>query len=310
MVFSILGKAMRRKQLFNVIKISDGLGNQLSQYAFARKMQMENRGNVYLDTRFINNEDRIARGEISPNLKYNDRRRYVLDKFRIVLPIADESLLSAWDYIIPSNRKERIMMELAQAGFGMWQYRNEDKIKKGKNLKLGNYFTNTYYQGYYFNLEYYKDIRKVLQKDFRLRFPMRLPKELEHIIRCGNTVSVHIRRGDYVKLHCSISRDKYYSKAVKVINMQLSNPIFLLFSDDIAWVKENLKIKGTVIYISDMGFADYEEFTIMKHCRHNIIANSTFSYWAAYLNDNPGKIVLYPASWKKAALIPDGWRKI
>ena len=94
---------------------------------------------------------------------------------------------------------------------------------------------------------------------------------------------------------------------MKRIEELVSDPIYLVFSDDIDWVKKHLKINGTVIYISDMGYKDYEEFTIMKHCRHDIIANSTFSYWAAYLNQNQGKNVIYPKTWEKHDIIPDGW---
>lgn len=291
--------------MINIVRISDGLGNQLSEYAFARKLQKIKGGNVYLDNRFINNEDRIARGET--HLLKNGRRRYLMDKFRITLPIADATVLSGWDYLFPHNRKDRIIMELAQAGIWPWRYKDEEKLKKGKLLRRSIFLSNTYFKGYYFNLKYYDDIRTILQKEIRLKEPMKLPKDLKEILQQESTVSVHIRRGDFTIHRCSISRNKYYTRAIKRMNEQVKEPIFCVFSDDIEWVKENLNISGKVIYISGKGFSDYEEFTIMKHCRHNIIANSTFSYWAAYLNNNPEKIVIYPVSWGKDAIMPKGW---
>ncbi len=91
-----------------------------------------------------------------------------------------------------------------------------------------------------------------------------------------------------------------------MIEAKVENPIYLFFSDDIAWVKENIRTKGKAVYISDMGFRDYEELAIMKHCKYNIIANSTFSYWAAYLNSHPDKIVICPRHWK-SNIIPKDW---
>ncbi len=299
--------AGKGEKLFNVVKVSDGLGNQLFQYAFARKLQLIGKGNVYLDIRYINNEDRIARGEKNIHLKKNDYRLYSLDKFRITVPIADDKILSGWNYLIPHNQKERVISAFARSGLWFCQYRDEEKVRNGKLLNSASLFLNTYFQGYYFNLKYYDDIRMILQKEFCLKTPLKLSKRLKYVLSFENTVGIHIRRGDFVKLHYSISNDKYYIKAMKRIEELVSDPIYLVFSDDIDWVKKHLKINGTVIYISDMGYKDYEEFTIMKHCRHDIIANSTFSYWAAYLNQNQGKNVIYPKTWEKHDIIPDGW---
>jgi hypothetical protein len=117
---------------------------------------------------------------------------------------------------------------------------------------------------------------------------------------------VHIRRGDFLRVNRDISEKGYYKKALEYITDKVSNPTYLVFSDDIEWVKDNMHFEEKTIYVSDMGFRDYEELMIMKHCRHNIIANSTFSYWAGYLNNNPGKIVVCPKGWKTET-IPEDW---
>lgn len=291
--------------MLNIVRISDGLGNQLSEYAFARKLQQIKGNHVYLDIRFINNEDRVARGET--NLMINDQRRYLLDKFKISLPVADSLLLSKWHYLIPQNRMEMLTLKIAEKGIWPWQYKDEEKIQKGKMIKMGNKLFPVYYKGYYFNLKYYQDIRPILLKEFRLQNSLKLTNELKRVLNYENTVSLHVRRGDFIRHHCSISRDKYYFRAIRRMNERIENPIYLVFSDDIEWVKKNLYICGDIRYISGMGFKDYEEFVIMQHCKHNIIANSTFSYWAAYLNNYSNKIVIYPTLWGKPELIPNGW---
>lgn len=290
----------------NVVKISDGLGNQMFQYAFARKIQIQRGGCVYLDTRFINNEDRIARGEKRRTLERNDFRKYSLNHFRIKLPVAEEPILARWRFINGKNRVDKAIFELAQEGLWVWQFKDDSQKSKDEIWGKDDCFFPTYFQGYHFNLRYYEDIIKILQKEFTLRIPIKLPKELRWILAHENTVSVHVRRGDYLKLHCDISEKPYYEEAMRVIQERIAKPVYLVFSDDIEWVKENMPINGQKIYISSMGYADYEEFAIMKHCKHNIIANSTFSYWAAYLNSDLDKIVICPKRWMNE-IIPREW---
>ena len=290
----------------NVVKISDGLGNQMFQYAFARKMQLRGNGRVYLDTRFINNEDRIARGEKSRTLERNDHREYGLGHFRIRLPVADRRVLSKWNYLNQRNKAERMIAELSKEGLWFWQFKDDLYKQKGEIWGADDCRFPTYFQGYHFNRKYYEDIRYVLLQEFRLRTPIRLPQDLQRTLNHENTVSIHIRRGDYLKLHCDISETGYYRDAMGMIQEQAGCPVYLIFSDDIEWVKRNLPVKGKKIYVSGMGFADYEELAIMKHCRHNIIANSTFSYWAAYLNSSPDKLVICPKRWMPE-IIPSEW---
>ncbi|MEZ3508117.1 MAG: alpha-1,2-fucosyltransferase [Lachnospiraceae bacterium] len=293
----------------NVVKISDGLGNQMFQYAFARKIQIQRGSRVYLDTRFINNEDRITRGEKRRTLERNDVRKYGLNHFRVRLPVANENILAKWSFINAKNQIDQVLFVLAQEGLWIWQFKDDSQKGKGKIWAAKDCFFPTYFQGYHFDLRYYEDIKEILQKEFMLKIPIKLSKKWYWILHNENTVSLHVRRGDYLKLHCEIRDEAYYTKAMKIIEEQISHPFYLIFSDDIEWVKENIHINGEKLYISGRGFADYEELTIMKHCRHNIIANSTFSYWAAYLNSNPDKIVICPRRWM-SEIIPREWIRV
>lgn len=217
----------------NVVKISDGLGNQMFQYAFARKMQLRGNGRVYLDTRFINNEDRIARGEKSRTLERNDHREYGLGHFRIRLPVADRRVLSKWNYLNQRNKAERMIAELSKEGLWFWQFKDDLYKQKGEIWGADDCRFPTYFQGYHFNRKYYEDIRYVLLQEFRLRTPIRLPQDLQRTLNHENTVSIHIRRGDYLKLHCDISETGYYQDAMGMIQEQAGCPVYLIFSDDI-----------------------------------------------------------------------------
>lgn len=290
----------------NVVKVSDGLGNQMFQYAFAKRMQVIYHKRVYLDTRFINNEDRVKRGEKSIYLEKNDYREYGLNHFKITLPTAGNKICQKWEYINTRNVQEKMINSLAQNNLWLWRYCDEAKWLEHRLQLNQNCIPATYFSGYYFDLSYYDDIKKVLQKEFCLRTPIKLSKTLRYIMRNKNTVSVHIRKGDFTRLSFDISHKNYYPNAINLIKEKVENPIFLIFSDDIDWVKNNMIIDGDKIYISELGFYDYEELIIMKHCLHNIIANSTFSYWAAYLNSNADKIVICPKNWK-TNIIPSDW---
>lgn len=295
-------------KLFNVVRISDGLGNQMFQYAFARKLQLLRRPEVCLDIRYINNEDGANQSKMA---RFNHHREYRLSHFRVSLPVAEERVLARWDYIAAKNGMKRIIYKLAQYGFWPWRYREEYREDgKREGLEIDPYKKAcfpVYFRGYYFDLRYYDDIKGILQKEFRLKTPMRLSRELRQVLLYDQAVSIHIRKGDYQKMHWDISKSSYYPKAVKKMNELVRDPVYLLFSDDIEWVKENIDIDGRRIYVSGQGLKDYEELTIMKHCKHNIIANSTFSYWAAYLNSYPDKHVIYPRCWRRMEIIPKEW---
>lgn len=276
----------------DIVRITDGLGNQMFQYAFARKWNIMTGHSVYLDTRFINNEDLFAKGRY-PQLKGKlAHREYGLPHFKTALPAAKGDILSRCENLYKWLGRYKIEDENFYAAV----FQNRVKLP-------------SYYQGYFFDLRYYDDIRKILQHEFSLKEKMKLPKELHKTLITENTVSVHIRRGDFLKLNRDISSSGYYERAFAFMKDRIAQPVYLIFSDDTEWVKNNMNIPGEKLFVSGMGFEDYEELTIMKHCKNNIIANSTFSYWAAYLNANPEKTVVCPKQWRTKT-IPKEWISI
>jgi hypothetical protein len=133
---------------------------------------------------------------------------------------------------------------------------------------------------------------------------------------------MHIRRGDYVSLKISnelhgVLPLEYYYNAIELIKKQNPNITVFVFSDDIPWVKENLKLKDKCVYVDfNSGENSVFDMFLMSLCKHNIIANSSFSWWGAWLNQNKNKIIVAPENWfaKKEMLnndlIPDAWRKL
>lgn len=135
-----------------------------------------------------------------------------------------------------------------------------------------------------------------------------------------SAVSLHIRRGDYVK-NPEVLRDfgvcslQYYERAIAYIQKVLPSAHFFVFSDDIPWARGNLSVGNTATFIEGKGLTDKIELSLMSRCAHNIIANSSFSWWGAWLNPNPNKIVIAPTPWFDRApynteIIPRSWIQI
>jgi hypothetical protein len=177
-----------------------------------------------------------------------------------------------------------------------------------------------YLQGYWQSEKYFADATDVLRADFVFRQPMSEVNAAwaERIDRCM-AVSLHVRRGDYVSdprtraILGSCSPD-YYRSAVRYVSERADTPEFFVFSDDIAWVRDNIDFGFPCHYIDhNRGMESYNDMRLMSLCRHHIIANSSFSWWGAWLNARADKIVVAPARWfagdarRADDLIPQEW---
>ncbi len=182
--------------------------------------------------------------------------------------------------------------------------------------------SDIYLDGYFQSDKYFRDYADTIRADFEVVIPpSEQNREMIKQIQSVNAVSLHIRRGDYTKpstqaLH-GLCNAEYYKKSIQYIAEQVENPIFFIFSDDIDWVKENMQT-GYEQYYIDFNDAsqNHEDLRLMSRCKHHIIANSSFSWWWAWLNPNPTKIVTIPSIWfawydyDTRDIYPDGWIKI
>lgn len=287
------------------VAIREGLGNQMFQYAFAKALEKKTGGKVYLET-----EKRYENILLDKSYFSRVKREYQLDVFKISLPVADKEKADNWSYLEKTNGfpyisglvNNLVFRKKVVCDKSPFSYRPELLSLKG----------DVFYLGWFQNYSYFAGIRKTLLKEFKLREKISLPHELYNLLKTGETVSVHIRRTDYKELGQALNV-RYYTKAFEYIKEHVDNPRVLVFSDDVPWVKENVPIPFDTYYISGNRFEDYEELMIMSYCKHNIIANSTFSWWGAWLNRNKEKIVIAPRIWTKQeekGLIPDSWISI
>ncbi len=177
--------------------------------------------------------------------------------------------------------------------------------------------------GYWQSERYFEEISDLVRREFAFREPpIGLNAELFGEIAACNSISLHVRRGDYMTnpdahaMHGVCPLD-YYRRAVEYIGSKVSDPVVYLFSDEPEWVRENLQLSGPMRLVHHNGLsAGAEDLRLMSRCSHHIIANSTFSWWGAWLNPSPEKIVIAPKRWfadeslDAADLIPPGWLKL
>ncbi|MGK4199417.1 alpha-1,2-fucosyltransferase [Fusobacterium sp. HC1336] len=174
-----------------------------------------------------------------------------------------------------------------------------------KGISLDRYYSTKkiiYYDDVHYNLEIIEKMKEEIYHDFK--FPVIQDEENIKIklkIEDTNSVSIHVRRGDYLnsrefKNICTL---EYYKNAIKYMKDRLENPVFFIFSNDIEWCKENLNIVGEHYYINwnNKKENNFRDMQLMSLCKNNIIANSSFSWWAALLNINKNKIVVAPKKW-------------
>ncbi len=179
-----------------------------------------------------------------------------------------------------------------------------------------------YLHGYWQSERYFKQIESVIRRDFTFREALAERNlELASEVAQTQSVSLHVRRGDYVSDAktgqvmdvCSL---EYYRKAICYVAEHIVKPVFYVFSDDITWVKENLSVSYPCVYVEhNRQKESYRDMQLMSLCRHNVIANSSFSWWGAWLNAHSEKLVVAPKNWFRngandSDLIPGEWIRL
>lgn len=275
-----------------IVKLYGGLGNQMYQFAAGKSLARRLNTAVLLDLEWFKHVKN------DPELTL---RHYELDGFGILPP-----RMRAKDKLALKLNHPKVFKE---SFFGY--------LKEFEELS-GNIILDGYWQSYkYFEL-YNKDIIS------EFKFPSKPKprnKKIIKDIKSSNSVLIHVRRGDYNtkrgKQFHGLLPMNYYNKAVADISKRVKQPMFFIFSDEIEWCRQNFDFKYPTEFIdSNSSNTGPEDMQMMSACKHMIIANSSFSWWAAWLNRNPDKIVYAPLAWFKGAghiiddRIPPSWIKI
>lgn len=287
-----------------IVEMSGGLGNQMFQYALYKSMLSKGieatiDKSIYRD---IDHKELVDLDKF-PNVSYVEADRKL------------SSTLRGYGY--NDSIIDKIRNKLSKSKRNLYH----ENLDKGYQPEIFE-FNNVYLNGYWQCEKYFCDIKQVILHDFR--FPCensadseiaKLAKEIE---QC-NSVCVHIRRGDYLRsdlvgIYGGICTEEYYKKAIEYIRSHVDNPVFYFFSNDMDWVKNNF-VSEDYRYVNEYGFYDgMTDMYLMTKCWHNIVANSSFSWWGAWLGVQSDKIVICPDRWvnthEVTDIICEGWVRI
>lgn len=279
-----------------IVEVKGGLGNQLFQYAFGKCLAVVNNSELKLDLSFFEN----IRAGVTP-------RNFLLDRFSITGSVASKEESEK----LRRNKFARTFFPYTAVFIkDSGQVFSERYFKKKKQRFL---------RGYWQSEEYFFPVKDEIRKEFTIK---RMPessqaKSIIDQIRASNSVSVHFRRTDYVGNDIgAVCSEKYYERAIDRMVALYEDIHLFVFSDDNAWVREHVSFKVPHTIVE--GIADVadsvNDLYLMSLCKHNIIANSSFSWWGAWLNSNENKTVLSPDMWEKGrnidTIIPASWTQI
>lgn len=272
-----------------IVNIKGGLGNQLFCYASARYLSIKHKRKLVLDKRsgFVNDtylrKFKLRQLNLPKDITFLEQKSFTL-----------------------SNFSKRISKFIPLR----FRYYLRDKYLSAQKLSLAQRLkSNVYMDGYWQSENYFPDMETLLQEEFR--FSGNLPDSAKNIlfqIQNTNSVMVHIRRKNYAHL----LQAEYYKKSIETIKQKIENSVFFVFSDDFDWIKTNNIFDEHQYLLVDALQPDEElvDFELMKSCQHAIVANSSFSWWAAWLIENEHKLIICPSKTGFALEMPNKWTKI
>lgn len=292
------------------VELSGGLGNQMFQYACGRALAYRH------ETKLVFDMSRLKKNQGRHTI-----RTYSLNIFQVQgEEISRVSLKKIKPFIY--RILNTISIRIRHVGIQTGKYFIENEFSY--NAGIEKISDTCFLSGYWQSPKYFQSVENLIREEFS--FPHKLNPQNNHWvdeINNTNSISLHIRRTDFVNnsshdIHgfCSID---YYREAIDIICSKVADPVFFIFSDDIEWAKQNLSIEFPSFFISgNAGSNSYIDMQLMSFCKHNIIANSSFSWWGAWLNNNPKKIVIAPIQWFKndilnsqtTDLIPQTWIRV
>lgn len=292
----------RRNNLI-ITRLFGGLGNQMFQYASGRRMALENNVQLKLDLSWFRSQT---------------KRTYRLNQFQISTEIATEDEIYYY-------KKNRWLLSLLKT-FQQPQLKYPQWLGQIIEYHGSDFFPQVlqptkraYLDGYWQSERYFSSIAPVIRQEFQLAQPFSDEnKSWVEKVNQPSAVSVHIRRQDYVfnaqiNSKYYVCDPEYYKQAAVYLSQQIPNAYFIIFSDDLSWARQNMDFLSPASFVNAVGpRKDEEELMLMSLCHHHIIANSTFSWWGAWLGEAKDSSVIVPGRWFKEwpfpkNLIPNRW---
>jgi hypothetical protein len=270
-----------------IVQLRGGLGNQMFQYALGRRLALDRNVPLKLDLSWFSQQE---------------ERHFELDAFNILAKIASSKEVDR----LRNFSNKRYLRNI----FAIYQkYRNKYKRRVIKEWKERSYDSNIlmgpkncYLEGYWQSEKYFGPIAKNLREEFTSREPLPEPDQIlaKEIRGNADSVSVHIRRGDYISGNMGfwVGTLDYYLRAMQYIKTQIPSTYFYFFSDDIGWVKDNFPHTGQEKFIEPrLESKSYLDMFLIMQCKHHINANSSFSWWGAWMGERETSIVIVPNRW-------------
>jgi len=291
--------------VMRIVNLLGGLGNQMFQFALYRALQKRFPDErVLVDLHCFNG--------------YKKHRGFEIDKvFDVTFEKASWREVARLAYPYPNFQSWRIGSRVLPVRHTMLKERADFTLEPTALTRT----VDTYYDGYWQHEEYFNDIRDVILQTFRFpAFADEQNQQTAERLQTTNSIGIHVRRGDYThdKLFHDICDLDYYRQAISRMQQATDGELFCIFSDDMAWCREHIAplLAGKAIVYADWnrGERSIQDIHLMSLCRHNIIANSSFSWWGAWLNQNAEKVVVAPAKWihisGAVSPVPNSWIRI
>jgi len=278
-----------------IVQLMGGLGNQLFQYAVGRNIAKMNNFSLKLDLSWFRYHPRW--------FKYHPYRPYSLNHFATLKDIASLAEVAELRGLTWVHLKEKILHKV----YADRPYSKQTMIRERTvdfDPEILQISSGAYLSGYWQSEKYFKDIEDIIRKEFTVITPPD-PENIKiaNEIRETEGVCIHVRRGDYISdpkanQNIGVCSLDYYYRSIDYIMSRVEKPHFYIFSDDPDWTQQHIAIDAPTTYIhNNPSDKNYEDLRLMTYCKHFIIANSSFSWWGAWLSANQQKLVVAPAQW-------------
>lgn len=295
-----------------LVRLMGGMGNQMFQYAFGFYLSSVNKTELKLDLTLV--LDRNSKNEHAVYRNYN------LDQFAVSTKHAHAGEINRFntDPALPLFKKAFLKIrKIFSSSITLIQ---DAHIYNPKHLNAND---NTCIVGRWQSERYFEPVKQELKKQFQFKNALSEKNKIIAGKICeGNSVAIHVRRGDYVTnglyaLGIGALNKKYYEDAIQLIKSRVAEPFFYIFSEDVEWCKKNIHVENCTFVIQDDAIHSSEyDLHLMSLCKHQIISNSTFAWWGAWLSEKENSIIVAPGNWARSNeyippfIVPDRWQKI